>query len=418
MPAQFATRGVDLLNAFGRANEGLLQAVLARRQLEQNNQEMAARRQMQQEALQAQREEQGRAIAARRGELAQHAENEAARDARLQENDLARIQAYQDKEQALRTFEATGGYTEGDVATLAAKRGLDPREVRQSLIQQKREQDQQQAINANFEAAKARKLGELSVADQRTMEDIGKLEKSLKDLPTNGSIPERLRPQIAQELQTEIFKKKSGLDRVPQEKPFSQTFKENTEFLPNGDWVFHDPQSGKITHGRAGNSGAAGAKTTANTPPSQAGRVPENDEFEVDEAAVNKKLLESRGDPSKPADREMAALAVRADKREQFMLDMMTAAYQKQGFAPADALQKAQKDRQEKTLTLKAREYVGSLQKNRVVNESLDAQGKPVPTSQPGPDDNDAVALEELKTMARQGDSGARQILAAQGVRW
>lgn len=58
MPAQFAPRGTALLEAFGRANEGLLQGVLTRRKLEQADRETQARERMQQRGIEAQQQSQ------------------------------------------------------------------------------------------------------------------------------------------------------------------------------------------------------------------------------------------------------------------------------------------------------------------------------------------------------------------------
>jgi hypothetical protein len=281
------------------------------------------------------------------------AEQQAARDARLHEYDKQRYQWMQERDQAKQLFEATGGFTAGDISKMAAESALkgppmSELQVRDMLIQQKQTADIQSKVQANYEA----RLGALKAGKdyehQRDLQDISQMEASLKELPNNKSLSPQAKEMMASRLQQAIWAKKSGL---PQYATPSLTSSLEKVEGPDGTFLgYAYPDSkGNIKIVQPRNVGGAAGQKPVSPGASMADLNIEDDDIDKHLEMAQKldpgSWMMQDGVTMRPVtddDRNMARLSILASRIKGHMLSQIAQKKQlEEGYSPEDAVRQA-----------------------------------------------------------------------------
>lgn len=385
MPAQFAPRGGAALQAAQEMGQQMLQAAAIRAA----NERAARERQMRQQ-MQAQ------AIAAEQAQMGQAALLQAARDARLSEYDLQKIDALSKQRQAEQDYEATGGYSALEIEQIAASKGMPSGMARRMLIEQKQAKDRKTAIDQNYEEWKTRAKAGVDVQESKQIEALEKEGIYLKGMLSKASPASK--PAIEKALQ-DWEAKKAGLPKAPRPPSFEETFRQNSKQLPNGDVIFKDPDTKKITHVRAGNS-AGGAQSTAKQKqmesifpdPKSAEPTPEEIDAELERgfagqsgmvwnsAKKENETRKLRASDADPESRELAASMVRLRKYDMAIRTTL-AMYliEKKHMSPEQAQAEASRMISEAQTAQQANELIERAKQYRIYNSFLRANGQPIP---------------------------------------
>jgi hypothetical protein len=387
----------------------------------ENNARIRAQQAAQQRAIQAEKQMQLTSIAARQQEVAQKAKFQAARDARLNEFDLERIQTLQEKEHANYWFEQTGGKTQADIASEAVKLGIPFQAHRDNLIRQRKDEEQRRSIEENYQSAFARSQGaaegSLSVADRKEIEEIQKLEQGLKNVDSDNSIRGDLKPQIKQQIQAEIFRRKTGLSQQPKQQTPEEEIRQNVQEF-NGILFRKHPTQGwvEVRHQSSGNDATSKDVDVFYKDLAVITEEDENlwlDKVYADAFTKNqeqgvfvngedgqRRAKTTAKDPNlvPPADREIARKAILQERlrsapelARQSAISKAATRYVLQGIDPETANAWAARDWQNRGDLMKANRLAQESKQNMVHYDFNMASGRPMPTSSPAPTDTGNV---------------------------
>jgi hypothetical protein len=381
----------------------------------ENNARIRAQQAAQKRSINAEKQMQMMNIAARQQEIAQAAELQAARDARLNEFDLQRIQTLQEKDQANYWFEQTGGKTQAEIAAEAVKLGIPFQAHRDNLIRQRKDEEQRRSIEENYQSAFARSQGtaegSLSIADRKEIEEIQKLEQGLRNVDSDNSIRADLKPQIKQQIQAEIFRRKTGLSQQPKQQTPEEDLHEKVKEYKGV--LFRLDKDGEWKEVRNQSSGNDATSKDVDVFYKDLAVITEEDEdrwldkmyqdvfskdintgvfIEGDEGPRRAKSTKMDAARILPQDREKARKAILAERlnnapqqAKEVAISKAATRYVMQGLDPDKAREWAVKDWENRGTVLQAKRLAQESEQNKVHYDFNMASGRPMPTSQPSP---------------------------------